>query len=332
MEHSLTLWVVFNIFIVMMLIIDLMVFNRKPHEISIRESLVWTAIWIVMAIIFGIGLYYFMSPEASLEYFTGYLIEKSLSVDNIFVFLLVFTYFGVEPKYQHRVLFWGIFGALVFRLFFILIGVALIERFHWIIYIFGAFLIFTGIKLGLEKDKEIRPDKNPVLLLVRRFIPITKNYHGQKFFIKRGRGYVATPMFVVLVVIETTDIVFALDSIPAIMAITRDTFIIYSANAFAILGLRALYFALSGVMRLFHYLHFGLAFILVFIGIKMLLEGVYQIPTHVTLGIIISTLTISVLLSIFFPKENKLNIPPVNLTPGSHDDDDKKTKEDKIQS
>lgn len=309
MEHSLTLWVVFNIFIVTMLIVDLMVFNRKPHEISIRESLVWTAIWIILAVIFGIGLYYFMSPEASLEYFTGYLIEKSLSVDNIFVFLLIFTYFGVEPKYQHRVLFWGIFGALVFRLLFILIGVALIEKFHWVIYIFGAFLIFTGIKLGLEKDKEIQPEKNPVLKLVRRYIPVTKHYHGQNFFIKRGNRYIATPMFVVLVVIETTDIVFALDSIPAIMAITRDTFIIYSANAFAILGLRALYFALSGVMRLFHYLHYGLAFILVYIGIKMMLEGIYQIPTAITLGIIIATLTISVILSILFPKQPDLNIP-----------------------
>ncbi len=309
MEHSITLWVVFNIFIVSMLIVDLKVFNRKPHEISIRESLVWTAIWVILAVIFGIGLYFYMSPESSLEYFTGYLIEKSLSVDNIFVFLLIFTYFGVEPKYQHRVLFWGIFGALVFRLIFILVGVALIEQFHWIIYLFGAFLIFTGIKLGLEKDKEIHPDRNPILLIIRRFIPITKNYHGQKFFIKRGKRIIATPMFVVLVVIETTDIVFALDSIPAIMAITRDTFIIYSANAFAILGLRALYFALSGVMRLFHYLHYGLAFILVYIGVKMLLEGVYQIPTMVTLGIIISTLTLSVILSIFFPKETELPKP-----------------------
>jgi tellurite resistance protein TerC len=306
LEHSLTLWVVFNIFVVMMLIIDLMVFNRKPHEISIKESLIWTGIWITLAVIFGIGLYFYMSPQDSLDYFTGYLIEKSLSVDNIFVFLLIFTYFGVEPKYQHRVLFWGIFGALVFRLLFIFAGVALIEQYHWVIYIFGAFLIFTGVKLGLEKDKEIRPDKNPILLIIRRFIPITRHFHGQKFFIKRNGRIIATPMFVVLVVIETTDIVFALDSIPAIMAITRDTFIIYSANAFAILGLRALYFALAGVMRLFHYLHYGLAFILVYIGIKMMLEGVYQIPTMFTLFVIIATLTLSVLLSVFFPKESEL--------------------------
>lgn len=303
MEHSLTLWIVFNVFILAMLVVDLVVFNRKPHEISIKESLVWTGIWVLLAIIFGTGLYFFMSPAASLDYFTGYLIEKSLSVDNIFVFLLIFTYFGVDAKYQHKVLFWGIFGALVFRFIFIFAGVALLEQFHWIIYVFGAFLVFTGLKLGLEKDKEIHPNKNPVLKLVRRFIPITKNFYGQQFFIKRGSRIIATPMFVVLIVIETTDVIFALDSIPAIMAITRDTFLIYSANAFAILGLRALYFALSGVMRLFHYLHYGLAFILVFIGIKMLLENVIHIPTLFTLGVIVITLTLSVLASILFPQD-----------------------------
>lgn len=303
MEHSLTLWIVFNVFILAMLVVDLVVFNRKPHEISIKESLVWTGIWVLLAIIFGVGLYYFMSPAASLDYFTGYLIEKSLSVDNIFVFLLIFTYFGVDAKYQHKVLFWGIFGALVFRFIFIFAGVALLEQFHWIIYVFGAFLVFTGLKLGLEKDKEIHPNRNPVLKLVRRFIPITKNFYGQQFFIKRGSRIIATPMFVVLIVIETTDVIFALDSIPAIMAITRDTFLIYSANAFAILGLRALYFALSGVMRLFHYLHYGLAFILVFIGIKMLLENVIHIPTLFTLGVIVITLTLSVLASILLPQD-----------------------------
>lgn len=309
MEHSLTLWILFNAFILAMLVVDLVVFNRKPHEITIRESLTWTAIWIALAVVFGIGLYFFMSPDASLDYFTGYLIEKSLSVDNIFVFLLIFTYFGVDAKYQHKVLFWGIFGALVFRLIFIFVGVALLKQFHWIIYVFGAFLVFTGLKLGLEKDKEIHPEKNPVLKLVRRFIPITKQYYGQKFFLKRGKRIIATPMFIVLVVIETTDVIFALDSIPAIMAITRDTFLIYSANAFAILGLRALYFALSGVMRLFHYLHYGLAFILVFIGIKMLLESVIEIPTLITLGIIVTTLALSVLASIFFPKEDPEELP-----------------------
>lgn len=310
MEHSLTLWIIFNAFILLMLIVDLKVFNRKPHEISIKESLIWTGIWIAMAVVFGIGIYFFMDPQSSLDYFTGYLIEKSLSVDNIFVFLLIFTYFGVDALYQHRVLFWGIFGALVFRFLFIIVGVALLEQFHWIIYVFGVFLIFTGIKLGLEKDKEIHPEKNPVLLLVRRFVPITKTIQGPHFFIKRGKRIIATPLFVVLIVIETTDIVFALDSIPAIMAITRDPFLIYSANAFAILGLRALYFALSGVMRLFHYLHYGLAFILTYIGVKMLLENVIHISTFFTLGLIIVTLTISVVFSILYPKEEEeLEIP-----------------------
>jgi len=302
-EHSLTLWIVFNLFILGMLMIDLMVFNRKPHEITIRESLTWTAVWIVLALLFGVGIYIWMDSQSALDYFTGYLIEKSLSVDNIFVFLLIFSYFGVPAKYQHKVLFWGILGALFFRLIFIFVGIALLEQFHWIIYVFGGFLVFTGIKLGLEKDKEIRPEQNPILKLVRRFIPVTREYHGEHFFRKiRGR-WVATPMFIVLVVIETTDVVFALDSIPAIMAITRDPFIIYSANAFAILGLRALYFALSGVMRLFHYLHYGLAFILVYIGVKMMMEPVFEIPTLITLGVILTVLTASVIVSIFFPKQ-----------------------------
>lgn len=304
MEHSLTLWIVFNLFIIVMLLIDLLVFNRKPHEISIRESLIWTGVWIFLAVVFGVGLYYFMDPQSSLDYFTGYLIEKSLSVDNIFVFLLIFTYFNVSSKYQHKVLFWGVLGALVFRLLFIFLGIALIERFHWIIYVFGAFLIFTGIKLGLEKDKKIEPEKNPILKLVRRFIPVTRQFYGVKFFVNIRNHWVATPMFIVLVVIETTDIVFALDSIPAIMAITRDPFIIFSANAFAILGLRALYFALSGVMRLFHYLHYGLSLILVYVGIKMIIEPFFEIDTFYSLLFILGTLVLSILFSYIFPKEN----------------------------
>lgn len=312
MEHSLTLWIIFNLFIIVMLMVDLLVFNRKPHEISIRESLTWTGIWILLAVIFGVGLYYFMDPQSSLDYFTGYLIEKSLSVDNIFVFLLIFSYFNVSSKYQHKVLFWGIIGALVFRLLFIFLGVALIERFHWIIYVFGAFLIFTGIKLGLEKNKEIKPERNPILKLVRRFLPVTREFHEEKFFVRIRSRWVATPMFIVLVVIETTDIVFALDSIPAIMAITRDPFIIYSANAFAILGLRALYFALSGVMRLFHYLHYGLALILVYVGVKMMIEPFYEIDTFYSLFFILGTIVASVLFSYFFPEENGMDLPDSN--------------------
>lgn len=305
MEHSLLLWSLFNVFIVVMLVIDLVVFHGKDHEESIREALIWTGVWITLALIFGIGIYYYMGSKTALDYYTGYLIEKSLSVDNIFVFLLVFSYFQVPAKYQHKVLFWGIFGALVMRFLFIFVGVALLDQFHWIIYVFGGFLVFTGIKLALEKDKEVHPERNPVLKLTRKIIPTTKRYYGSKFFIYRMGKLIATPLFIVLIVIETTDLVFALDSIPAILAITRDEFIVYSSNAFAILGLRALYFAVSGIMRLFHYLHYGLSLILVFVGIKMLLSEFYHIPTPFALGFIAVTLFVSILASIYNPKEEK---------------------------
>ncbi len=305
MEHSLLLWTLFNAFIILMLVIDLVVFHGKEHEESIREALIWTGVWIAMALIFGIGVYHYMGSQTALDYYTGYLIEKSLSVDNIFVFLLVFSYFQVPPEYQHKVLFWGIFGALVMRFLFIFVGVALLEQFHWIIYVFGGFLVFTGIKLAMEKDKEVHPERNPVLRLTRKILPTTKRYYGSKFFIYRMGKLIATPLFVVLIVIETTDLVFALDSIPAILAITRDEFIVYSSNAFAILGLRALYFAVSGIMRLFHYLHYGLSLILVFVGIKMLLSEFYHIPTPYALGFIAVTLIVSVVASIYNPKEEK---------------------------
>lgn len=306
MEHSLLLWAVFNVFIIIMLIIDLAVFHKKDTEESIREALIWTGVWIALALVFGVGVYYYMGSQTALDYYTGYLIEKSLSVDNIFVFLLVFSYFNVPAKYQHKVLFWGIFGALVMRFFFIFAGVALIERFHWIIYFFGAFLVFTGIKLALEKDKEVHPERNPVLKLFRKFFPTTKDYHGSRFFIRKMGKLYATPLFIVLIVIETTDLVFAIDSIPAILAITRDEFIVYSSNAFAILGLRALYFAVSGIMRLFHYLHYGLSLILVFVGVKMLLEEFYHIPTPYALAFIALTLTVSIVASILYPQEEAL--------------------------
>lgn len=308
MEHSLLLWVVFNIFIVLMLIIDLMVFHNEEEEETIRQALNWTGVWIALALLFGVGVYWYMGSQTALDYYTGYLIEKSLSVDNIFVFLLVFSYFKVPAEYQHKVLFWGIFGALVMRFFFIFAGVALIERFHWIIYVFGAFLVFTGIKLALEKGKEVHPERNPVLRLMRRIIPTTRSYHGSKFFIRKMGRLFATPMLAVLVVIETTDLVFAIDSIPAILAITQDEFIVYSSNAFAILGLRALYFALSGIMRLFHYLHYGLSLILVFVGVKMLMSDFYHIPTPYALGFIALTLAVSIFVSIRYPAEE----PPVS--------------------
>ncbi|HBX65221.1 MAG TPA: tellurium resistance protein TerC [Balneolaceae bacterium] len=303
MEHSLTLWILFNVFIVAMLIVDLMVFNRKEHEISIKESLVWTGIWIALSVVFGIGIYFYMDPASSLDFFTGYLIEKSLSVDNIFVFILGFSYFGVPAKYQHKVLFWGIFGALVLRFLFIFLGVALIERFEWIVYIFGAFLVYTGIKMAFEMEKEVHPEKNPVLKLTRKFIPVTNKFHGPDFFTRIDGKLMATPLFVVLIVIETTDVVFAVDSIPAILAITTDQFLVYSSNAFAILGLRALYFALNGVMKLFSYLHYGLAAILSFVGIKMLIADFYHVPTPWALGFVAAALIISVGASMMFPKE-----------------------------
>lgn len=303
MEHSLLLWIVFNAFIVLMLVVDLLVFHGKDHEESIREALVWTGVWITLALIFGVGVYYYMGADTAIDYYAGYLIEKSLSVDNIFVFLLVFSYFQVPARYQHKVLFWGIFGALVMRFLFIHTGVALIERFDWIIYVFGGFLVFTGIRLAFEKDKEIHPERNPLLRLMRKVIPTTKTYHGSRFFIRKMGRTFATPMLAVLVVIETTDLIFAVDSIPAILAITQDEFIVYSSNAFAILGLRALYFALSGIMKLFHYLHYGLALILVFVGVKMLISDFYHMPTEYALGVIALTLAVSVVVSIYFPQE-----------------------------
>lgn len=303
-HHSLILWAAFNIFIVIMLIVDLMVFHKKNHEEGIKEALLWTGVWVTMALIFGIGIHYFMGPQKALEYYTGYLIEKSLSVDNIFVFLLIFSYFRVPAEYQHKVLFWGIFGALVMRFLFIATGVALLRQFHWIIYVFGAFLVLTGIKLALDKDKEVHPERNPVLKLFRKIFPTTKSYNGSKFFVKRMGKVMATPLIIVLIVIETTDVVFALDSIPAILSITRDEFIVYSSNAFAILGLRALYFAVSGLMKLFHYLHYGLALILVFVGVKMLISEFYHIPTPYALAFIGGTLTISILASVMYPKKS----------------------------
>jgi len=281
-----------------MLILDLKVFHRKPHEIRMKEALGWSVFWVALALLFNLAIYFWKGPQLGLEFLTGYLIEKSLSVDNIFVFVLIFSYFQIPALYQHKVLFWGIVGALVFRALFIFTGLVLIEKFHWVIYIFGFFLIASGIKLALEKNKEIHPDKNPVLKLFRKLIPVSKTHHGGLFFIRENAKWLATPLFIVLLVIETTDIIFALDSIPAILAVTKDPFIVYSSNAFAILGLRALYFALGGLMKLFYYLHYGLAAILIFVGGKMLLADFIKIPIGIALGIIASILVLSILLSL----------------------------------
>lgn len=302
MANHVLVWVAFNLFVLAMLALDLGVFQRKAHEVHIREALAWSGVWITLALFFNVGIYVWHGSDTALEFLTGYVIEKSLSIDNIFVFLLIFTYFRVPNIHQHKVLFWGILGALLMRAAFIATGITLIEKFHWIIYVFGAFLIITGIKMALQKDKEIHPEKNPVLRLFRRLMPVTEDYADGKFFVKRDGRYLATPLFVVVLVIETTDVIFAVDSIPAVLAITRDPFIVYTSNVFAILGLRALYFALAGVMQLFHYLHYGLSAILVFVGLKMLLVDIYKIPIGLALGTVASILVISVIASILWPR------------------------------
>ncbi|EQB62888.1 MAG: hypothetical protein RBG1_1C00001G0467 [candidate division Zixibacteria bacterium RBG-1] len=298
MTVSLLSWVIFNLFILALLALDLGVFHRREHEVRFKEALIWSFVWIALALIFNAGIYFWKGQKLALEFLTGYLIEKSLSVDNIFVFLLIFSYFKVPAKYQHKVLFWGILGALVMRAFFIAIGITLIRKFHWVIYFFGAFLIFTGIKLWLEKKKEIQPEKNPVLKLFRKMMPVTEQYREGKFFVKIDKRRFATPLFIVLLVVETTDLIFAVDSIPAILAITLDPFIVYTSNVFAILGLRALYFALAGIMQLFEFLHYGLAGILVFIGIKMILSDIYKIPIGISLIVVAGILAISIVVSL----------------------------------
>lgn len=302
MGDRILLWIFFNIFVLAMLALDLGVFHRKEHVIKIKEALVWSAVWITLALFFNLGIYFWRGPETALEFLTGYLIEKSLSVDNIFVFLLIFSYFGVPSLYQHKVLFWGILGALIMRALFIAAGITLIEKFHWTIYIFGALLVLIGVRLALQKERKIQPERNPVLRLFHRWVPFTDDYAEGRFFVRRAGRYFATPLFIVLIVVETTDVIFAVDSIPAILAITLDPFIVYTSNVFAILGLRALYFALAGVMGLFHHLHYGLSAILVFVGIKMLLADLYKIPVGIALSVVAGILLFSVIFSIFNKK------------------------------
>ncbi len=305
MEINGFIWAGFLLFVLLMLALDLGVFHRKSHEVKIKEALIWSAVWISLALLFNVGVYYFMGKEKAIEFLTGYVIEKSLSVDNLFVFIMVFSYFNVDTKYQHKVLFWGILGALIMRAIFIFAGVALIQQFHWIIYIFGAFLIFTGIKMLAQKDEKIEPEKNPLVRLFKRFFPVTDTMHGDRFFVKINAKTVATPLFIVLLIIEFTDLIFAVDSIPAILAISTDTFIIFTSNVFAILGLRALYFALAGIAKLFYYLKYGLSAILVFVGVKMVVAGFFKIPVMYSLLVIISILTLSILASVIFPRKEK---------------------------
>ncbi|MBX3280468.1 MAG: TerC family protein [Acidobacteria bacterium] len=310
MSTQVILWSVFAVVVLGLLALDLGVFHRKSRAVKIREALIWCAVWVSLALIFNVFVYITRGPTAGLEFLAGYLIEEALSIDNLFVFLLIFSYFRVPAEFQHKVLFWGIAGALVMRAAFILAGIALIQKFHWIIYVFGAFLILTGVRMITEQGKEIHPEKNPVLRLFRRLMPVTDAYEGDRFFVMRGARRFATPLFVVLLMVETTDLIFAVDSIPAILAITRDPFIVYTSNVFAILGLRSIYFALAGLMQIFHYLNYGLCFILVFVGVKMLLSDFYKIPVGIALGAILAILLASILASLLKPRTPAAASPP----------------------
>jgi tellurite resistance protein TerC len=305
---NISFWIIFNAAIVLLIYLDLAVWNRGGRVIPFRQALLSTAFWIALAAGFAVFLHYWMGPAKSLEFVTGYLVEEALSVDNLFVFLLLFSYFKVPAEQERTVLLWGIVGALIMRGVFIATGVALVNRFHWIIYAFGVFLLYSGFKLMTESEEdEVDPSRNPVLRLCRKILPLTETYEGNKFLIRRDAKLFATPLFVVLIVVETTDILFATDSIPAILAITRDPFIVYTSNVFAILGLRSLYFALAGLMKLFHYLNYGLAVVLIFIGAKMLLSVKYNIPTWATLVVIAMVLGLSVVASVMFPKKQIAN-------------------------
>ena len=291
-------WILFNVFVLAMLALDLGLFNRRAHVVKFREAMAWSLMWVLLAAAFAVLMYFWHGRTATLEFVTGYVLELSLSIDNLFVFLLLFRYFKVAPAHQHKVLFFGILGALVMRGIFILAGVGLIRRFHWIIYAFGALLVYSGIKLFRQKDGGVHPEKNPVLRMFRRGMPVTEDYHGDNFFVRRA-GLYATPLLVVLIVVETTDLMFAVDSIPAILAITLNAFIVYTSNVFAILGLRSMYFALAGIMEMFQYLHYGLSLVLIFIGGKMLLSEYYKIPTEVALAVVAGIILISVLASLW---------------------------------
>ena len=303
MPHHILGWIIFNVIVLGLLSFDLFLFHKNPHKVGIREALIGSAFWIGLALAFGAGVYFFMGHEPALNFLTGYVIEESLSVDNLFVFLVIFSYFKVPDHLQHRVLFWGILGALIMRAIFIMAGVTLIHKFHWIIFVFGAFLIFTGYKLVFGKEKEIEPEKSLVLKIFRRFMPVTNDYHGNRFFVRHAGKLSATPLMIVLLIIESTDVLFAVDSIPAVLSISHDPFIVYTSNIFAILGLRSLYFALSGLMGLFRYLNYGLGVILAFVGVKMLLSDFYKIPVGAALSIIAGVLSLSIALSVFIPQK-----------------------------
>jgi len=306
MIDQIWLWVGFNVFVLGMLALDLGLFHRKAHVVSFKESITWTVVWVALALLFNGGIWHVYGSQKALEFFTGYLIEKSLSVDNVFLFALLFSYFAVPAKYQHKVLFWGILGALIMRALMIALGAALITRFTLIIYVFGAFLLLTGIKMVVKREEEIHPERNPVVRWFKKLMPVTADYREDRFFVKEGGRRWATPLFVVLLLVEFSDLIFAVDSIPAIFAVTTDPFIVYTSNVFAILGLRSLYFALAGVMDKFHYLKIGLGVVLSFVGVKMLLaHTAWKIPTLVSLGVVVLILAVSIVWSLICPKRTK---------------------------
>ncbi len=291
-------WIIFSVCILTLLALDLLVFHKKAHVVAFKEAAIWSGVWIGLALLFNVYVYYLMGREAAVNFLTGYLIEKTLSIDNLFVFLLIFNYFQTPSTSMHKVLFWGILGAIITRALFIVLGLSLVQAFHPIIYLFGLFLIYTGIKLGFQKDKKVHLEKNWILRLVQRFLPMTKEYAEDHFWIRKGGRVLFTPLCLVLLVIESTDIIFAIDSIPAILAITYDPFIVFTSNIFAILGLRSLFFLLSGSMQLFYYLHYGISCILVFVGFKMLSSSFLPISPFVALGVISIILVVTILASI----------------------------------
>lgn len=299
------LFVAFNVFILLMLALDLGVFHKKAHAITVKEAIIWSIVWIILALLFNVGVFLVAGQAKGLEFLTGYLIERALSFDNIFVFVVIFTYFGVPAQYQHKALFWGVLGALITRSLFIAAGTALIAKFEWVLYIFGVVLIVSGWKILVQKGTEVHPEKNVFIRLTRRLFPVTTTYESSRFLVRKAGKLFITPLFLVLVTIETTDVMFAVDSIPAVFGVTRDPFIVYSSNVFAILGLRATYFLLAGIMDTFYYLSYGLSIILIFIGAKMLLETLFPIPTPVSLLVVVGILTVAVAASLVRNKRLK---------------------------
>jgi tellurite resistance protein TerC len=316
MADTIWLWVGFNAAVLAMLALDLGVFHRKAHVVGLREAAAWSAVWVSLALMFNAGIWYFAGRQPALEFLTGYLVEKSLAVDNIFVIALLFSYFAVPAAYQHRVLFWGILGALVMRGAFIAAGAYMLKEWHWVIYVFGGILLLTGVKMALRKDEAIDPEHNPVVRLARRWLPLTPRYDGQKFWTVENGRRVATPLFLVLLLVEFTDLVFAIDSIPAIFAITSDPFLVYTSNVMAILGLRSMYFLLAGIVHKFVYLKFGLSLVLVFVGVKMMLVDVLKVPTAVSLGVIATVIGGSIALSLLRPPARRA---AAVATPGDAD-------------